>query len=87
LRKSSPALQVGTYTPIDILTETCFIYRRDAAPESFLIALNFTDADQSFTLADVGVGQVALSTYLDRLGEINLKDIQLRPNEGLIIQL
>ena len=87
LRKSSAALQVGTYTPIDMLTEKCFIYRRDANTESFLIALNFTDMEQCFHLADIITGKIMLSTHLDRLGEIDLKDIQLRPHEGLIIQL
>jgi len=87
LRSSSAALQTGTYTPVDLLTDTCFIYRRDAESESFLIALNFTDSQQSFEWIDIGEGQIVLSTHLDRLGEIDLKHIQLRPYEGLIIQL
>jgi alpha-glucosidase len=87
LRKSSAALQVGTYTPIDMLAEKCFIYRRDTNTQSFLIALNFTDLEQCFQLADITAGKIMLSTHLDRLGEIDLKDIQLRPQEGLIIQL
>ena len=87
LRKDSPALQYGSYTPIDILTEDCFIYRRETDSERFIIALNFTDAEKTFSLADAGQGSIALSTYLDRKGEMILKDISLRPHEGLIIKI
>ncbi|MCK4977793.1 MAG: DUF3459 domain-containing protein [Anaerolineales bacterium] len=87
LRKDSPALQYGSYTPIDILTEDCFIYRRETDSERFIIALNFTDAEKTFSLADAGQGSIALSTYLDRKGEMSLKDISLRPHEGLIIKI
>ena len=86
LRKNSPALQQGSYAPIDLLTENCFIFRRETDSEMFIIALNFSDAEQVFSLADIGSCTVALSTYLDREGEIPLKDISLRPNEGLIIK-
>ena len=87
LRKDSPALQYGSYTPIDILTEDCFIYRRETDSERFIIALNFTDAEKTFSLADAGQGSIALSTYLDRKGEMSLKNISLRPHEGLIIKI
>jgi alpha-glucosidase len=86
LRRSSPALQHGSYAPINLLYESCFIYRRETENEAFIIALNFSDTEQVFSLADIGRGTVALSTYLDREGEIPLKDISLRPNEGLIIK-
>jgi alpha-glucosidase len=87
LRKRSATLQVGAYTPVDILTESCFIYRRGTEKECTLVALNFSDHDQIFSLTDIGVGQLALSTHLDRRGQIDLKDIHLRPYEGMIIKL
>ena len=52
-----------------------------------MVALNFSDEEQTFSLADVGKTACLLSTHLDRKGEIDLKDIKLRPYEGLIIQL
>ena len=87
LRKKSPALQVGSYTPIDILPESCFIYQRTTQKERQLVALNFSAETQTFSLADVGQATCLLSTHLDRQGEISLRDISLRPNEGLVIQL
>lgn len=87
LRKGSTALQVGSYNPIDILTEECFIYWRESEDEKVMIALNFTNQEKTFTLAEVGEGLVALSTYLDREGDVDLKDIKLRPNEGVVIKV
>jgi len=87
LRKGLAALQYGSYTPTDILTEDCFIYRRELDDGKYVIALNFTEEEKVFTLADEGGGLIALSTYLDRQGEIDLKDIKLRPNEGLMIKV
>jgi alpha-glucosidase len=86
LRKESTALQYGSYAPIELLTENCFIYRRETDREMFIIALNFSDEEQIFSLADTGSGTIALSTHLDCEGEISLKDISLRPNEGLMIK-
>ncbi len=87
IRKGSAALQTGSYTPIDILPEDCFIYRRETPHERILAALNFSNEAKTFSLADFGKAHVMLSTHLDRDGEISLKDITLRPNEGLLIQL
>jgi alpha-glucosidase len=87
LRKNSAALQVGSYKALNILPETCFIYQRATEKERLLIALNFTDEDQTFSLADMDKAKLLLSTHLDRTGGIGLKDISLRPNEGLIIRL
>jgi alpha-glucosidase len=87
VRKNTHALQVGGYNAVDILTEDCFIYQRATQNECCLIALNFANKEQTFTLANVGKTTCLLSTHLDRKGEIDLKDIKLRPYEGLIIQL
>ena len=87
LRKNSTTLQVGSYNALNILPETCFVYQRATEKERWLIALNFTDAAQTFSLADAGQAKCLLSTYLDRSGGIALNDISLRPNEGIIIQL
>jgi alpha-glucosidase len=87
LRKGSQALQVGDYKPVDILPESCFIYQRATEKEHLLVALNFSGEEQTFSLADYGVTTCLLSTYLDCDGEIRLKDISLRPYEGLVIKL
>jgi alpha-glucosidase len=87
LRKNSAALQVGSYTPLEILPKQCFVYQRVADSERVLVALNFTAETQTFSLDDHGKATCLLSTHLDRKGEIALKDISLRPNEGLVIKL
>jgi len=87
LRKNSPALQVGSYTPMDILPESCFIYQRSVGKELLLVALNFSVDTQIFSLPEASQATCLLSTHLDRTGEIELREISLRSNEGLIIQL
>jgi alpha-glucosidase len=87
LRKNTPTLQVGSYQPLNILPESCFVYQRFAGTEHLLIALNFTDAAQTVSLPDAGKARCLLSTHLDRKGEITLKDFTLRANEGLVIKL
>ena len=86
LRKVSSALQVGSFLSLDILPESCFIYQRKTADEKLLIALNFSAEAQTFSLAGDGKAICLLSTHLDRTDGIELKDISLRPNEGLIIR-
>jgi alpha-glucosidase len=86
LRKDSPALQVGSFLSLDILPESCFIYQRRTDDEQLLIALNFSEEVQTFSLRDDGKAICLLSTHLDRAVGIELKDISLRPNEGLIIR-
>jgi alpha-glucosidase len=83
IRKGSEALQVGSYTPIDVPTEDCYAYSREFTGERYVIALNFSDADKTVSFGDVGNGVIALSTFLDRKGEIDLNKIRLRANEGL----
>ena len=87
MRKKSQALQIGDYNPVDILPESCFIYQRATEKERLLVALNFSGEEQTFSLADFGVASCLLSTHLDRDGEIGMKDISLRPYEGLVIRL
>jgi alpha-glucosidase len=88
LRKASPTLQAGDYRPLDAVPQNCFAYMRslDGHPD-VLIALNFSAQDGRLSLAELGAGQVVLSTYLDRSGEIDLADLQLRGDEGLLIEL
>jgi len=87
LRKNSPAMKFGSYTPVESRAEDCFNYRREVDGERLIISLNFTDEEKSFSLSENAIGRIALSTHLDREGEIELKDIILRSYEGLIIKI
>lgn len=85
IRKELPALQWGSYIPLDGMPEGCFVYQRQGAGKSILVALNFKGVPQHVSLQ--GEGQVLLSTHLDRAGIESLQSLNLRENEGLIIEL
>ena len=51
----------------------------------FLVALNF--GSQARRLAGVPEGTVAVSTHLDRSGERTAGELELRPDEGLVIRV
>jgi hypothetical protein len=51
------------------------------------VALNFSSKGQKLSLPEMGTGRIALSTALDREGEVDLADFNLRGNEGCIIEL
>jgi len=90
-RKASPALQWGSYRSLNPESpeaqENCFVFERQAGDERVLVALNFSSKEQKLNLPEVGTGRIALSTALDREGEVNLADFNLRGNEGCIIEL
>jgi hypothetical protein len=52
-----------------------------------LVLLNFSADDLTLSMPELGAGKVILSTYLDKTGEIDLSNLQLRGDEGLLIQL
>ncbi len=85
MRKELPALQWGSYTPLDEVPDGCFVYQRQRAGKTVLVALNFKGVPQHLSLQ--GEGQVLLSTHLDRAGVESLQSINLRENEGIIIEL
>ena len=84
LRKSSEALSIGSYRPLEGVPD-CFIFVREHGDEYKLVALNFSDSEQTIPLPHSG--QIRLSTHLDREGDSFSDSIQLRPNEGLIADL
>jgi glycosidase len=83
VRKENPALQVGRYQPVDDVPAACFVYRRRGAGQSLMVALNFTGDSQLVPLQQEGT--ILLSTHLDREGEGLQNELELRPNEGVII--
>jgi len=87
-RRSTPALQHGDYRPIDQTTGECLVYLRQIFERTpILVALNFSSEEQRLRLAQFGTGRLVISTHLDRNGAIDLADLELRPDEGLIIEL
>jgi alpha-glucosidase len=87
-RKETPALQWGIYEPIDLVPENCFAFTRLAEiGPMILVVLNFSPDEQHVSIPELGNGMVVLSTYMDRKGQVDCKDLSLRKNEGIIIEL
>ena len=84
-RRRSQALVVGTYTTLDIGSEDCLVYRREYGEERVLIALNFSSRPQH--IFDFGTGRLAVSTHMDRETNGSLTALELRSNEGCVIEL
>jgi len=86
LRQSEPALTVGSYRPVpaegDLLT-----YIREVEGSRFLAALNFGGEKQTIALDRSHRGRIALSTLLDRDAEKVEGELELRPDEGLLVRL
>ncbi len=86
-RRRTPALTAGRYQSLDSANPACFTYLREHEGRRFLVALNFTADTQRLLLPGLGYGQVRLSTFLDRTGAVDLATLELREDEGLLIEL
>ncbi len=86
LRRSEPALAVGSYRGVPaeghILT-----YVREHEGARFFAALNFGHKAQTVTLEATLHGSIALSTHLDREGEVVAGSLELRADEGVLVRL
>jgi alpha-glucosidase len=83
LRKKLPLLQSGDYVPVAAQGDL-LLYRRHREDGSMIIALNLGDQPTSVALAELS-GTILLSTFLDRHHEKIEGALDLRGNEGLII--
>ena len=87
LRRSHPALTIGSYQTVEQENASCFVYLRQHEGQRYLIALNFSAQDQSVTLPEQSHGRVLLSTHMDSEGTISLSEIHLRGNEGILVEV
>jgi alpha-glucosidase len=88
VRRKSPALTVGTYQPL-AATGDVLLYTRQHPPHaSVLVALNLGDQPAAAILRDGTIrGHIIVSAFCDREGEQVVEGVDLRPNEGLVIEL
>ncbi len=89
-RRRTPALSLGSYRPLLEADDHCFVYLRETTDQRRLIALNFSGEAQTLALPDVtesNMGQLILSTLLDREEQVDLHTLHLRPNEGVIVEV
>jgi alpha-glucosidase len=87
LRRAEPALAIGEFAPLPADGDL-MAYVRKADERRLLIVLNFGPQSQTFNLSELQCcASLLLSTYLDR-GRENLDDVlELRGNEGVIVEL
>jgi alpha-glucosidase len=86
-RRNTPALVQGSYRPLDVGHEGCYVYAREHPEGSRLIALNFTDQFCTIAVPYNANAEIAISTFLDRTGIVSLSNLSLRPHEGTIIEV
>ncbi len=87
LRRAELALAVGSYAPVatrgDVLT-----FRRHHGDRTLLVALNMDDEPKAVVLEGFDErGRIVLSTHLDRSGEAVDGELDLRPDEGVIVDV
>ena len=64
------------------------MYLRQHDEQRYLVILNFSAQDQLVTLAGhTQEGYIVLSTAMDCEGSIDLSEVHLRGNEGILINL
>jgi len=87
LRRAEPALSVGEFAALPG-SDDVVAYVRKAGDRRFLIVLNFVSQPSSFDLSALEAQTVlVLSTHLDRNGEQLGDKLQLRSDEGVVIEL
>jgi alpha-glucosidase len=87
LRRDEPALTAGACTLLHH-DERLLAYRRDADDRALLVVLNLAAEPCTFDLGDLGDNaRLVLSTALDRDNETDHGAVELRANEGVIMEL
>src|SRR5437667_7127274 len=85
LRRALPALVLGSYQSIEQENVNCFVYLRQHDDQRYLVILNFSAQDQVVSVPGHNQGYIVISTSLDREGFIDLSEIHLGSNEGILI--
>lgn len=87
LRKQRPALHSGSYTSVAVESSDCYVFERSQAGEQYLIALNFSHEHQKLRIPGWTGGKLLLSTYLDAAAVFGKNTLDLRADEGVIIEI
>ena len=85
LRRKRKTLSIGAYRPV-AATGDVFVFFREHGEERIAVALNLGDEATAVSFRFDGLtGAILVSSMGDRDGEIIDGDIDLRPNEGAVI--
>ena len=87
LRRAEPALSVGEFAPLPAGGDL-MAYVRKVNERRLLIVLNLSAKAQSFSIAELQChGSLLLTTHLDRSREELADKLELRADEGAVIEL
>jgi alpha-glucosidase len=88
LRRELPALTVGSYRAFDTGNGSVQAYLREHGEQRALVVLNFGPDRRELDLSRAcEEGEVLCSTHLDRMGRLGLKELRVRPDEGIVVSL
>ncbi len=88
LRRTYPALNVGSYRSLEQNNTSCFVYLRQHEEQRVLIALNFSEQEQEIRLSrEYSQGKVLSSTIGEREEVFELPVLHLYPNEGIVLEI
>jgi alpha-glucosidase len=88
LRRTMPALSVGSYKSVDARSDEVFSYIREHGPQRMLVVLNFGNTTQDLDFSSLSTsGQLLCTTHMDSDGNHNLGYLTVRPNEGMVIAI
>jgi len=89
LRQSEPALCVGSYATVESGAEPVLAYLRTAPDaDRFLVVLNFGDKQHTLNFGHVAAqATIAVATDMKRSGPLDLSNLLLQPNEGMVLRL
>ena len=80
-------MTIGSYQSIEQENVNCFVYLRQHDDQRYLVILNFSVQEQVVTVAGHTQGYIVLSTFLDRDGFVDLSEVHLRSNEGILVNV
>jgi alpha-glucosidase len=86
LRRAEPGLAIGGYAPLHAEGDV-IAYLREGFGRRFLVVLNLAGAPASFGMPAGQRARLILTTYLDRDGLESSNPLQLRPDEGVILDI
>jgi alpha-glucosidase len=85
LRRGSPALIMGSYTPLHV-DDQVFAFHRTQGEETVTVVLNLGPDPQTIVMPDSnGDQRILVTTWGDRAEEPVAGTLALRPNEGVVI--
>jgi alpha-glucosidase len=88
LRRSTPALAVGSYRTVYVENGDVMAYERIHDGDTIVVVLNFGPDRQTLDMSEVGThGEILLSTFCDRAGVEWMESLNLRGNEGIVLRL